>query len=249
MQPDRPFARIRSNSYDVPGNQNVPPSRPEIHTRSNSAHNLSQFVPDSMRGPPEGYTSSPAEISRSNSPSEAPIRGPNQPYLNAGMNVSAPVLNTMGAPPMAHRSTTNPQPSKKLSFAQNLSVHTTWPPNVYDRRGDQATCNKLTPALAQRIKWVYAPNIYTQADKFLFREELNAYKLNEMNVHQTSRVYTRELSCRITDVAQLTSAIAQIFLLDEFITPTYINPFSNPHLHPSSASSIVVSYWRLFNLD
>jgi hypothetical protein len=41
---------------------------------------------------------------------------------------------------------------RRATFAQHLSVHTTWPPAIYDRRGELATCNRLTPALAQRIK-------------------------------------------------------------------------------------------------
>ncbi|EHL02590.1 putative protein BNI4 [Glarea lozoyensis 74030] len=42
----------------------------------------------------------------------------------------------------------------------------------YDRRGEIATCNRLTPMLAQQIK-----------------EELNTFKM-EMEVHESSKVYT-----------------------------------------------------------
>lgn len=42
--------------------------------------------------------------------------------------------------------------NRRATFAQNLSVHSTWPPALYDRRGEPATCNRLTPTLAQRIK-------------------------------------------------------------------------------------------------
>jgi hypothetical protein len=62
---------------------------------------------------------------------------------------------------------------KKLSFADDLIYHSTWPAHVYDRRGEQATCNRLTPLLAQRIK-----------------EELNTYKMEEMAVAPSSRIYT-----------------------------------------------------------
>ncbi|KAG0142364.1 hypothetical protein CROQUDRAFT_673613 [Cronartium quercuum f. sp. fusiforme G11] len=58
---------------------------------------------------------------------------------------------------------------RRATFAQNLSVHSTWPPAIYDRRGGPATCNRLTPNLAQRIK-----------------EELNAFKMDEMEVHYSS---------------------------------------------------------------
>ncbi|KAI9599899.1 hypothetical protein KEM48_000006 [Puccinia striiformis f. sp. tritici PST-130] len=62
---------------------------------------------------------------------------------------------------------------RRATFAQHLSVHTTWPPAIYDRRGELATCNRLTPTLAQRIK-----------------EEINAFKMEEMEVHHASRVHT-----------------------------------------------------------
>ncbi|KNZ52785.1 hypothetical protein VP01_344g9 [Puccinia sorghi] len=62
---------------------------------------------------------------------------------------------------------------RRATFAQHLSVHTTWPPAIYDRRGELATCNRLTPTLAQRIK-----------------EEINAFKMEEMDVHYASRVHT-----------------------------------------------------------
>lgn len=62
---------------------------------------------------------------------------------------------------------------RRAKFAQHLSVHTTWPAAIYDRRGELATCNRLTPTLAQRIK-----------------EEINAFKMEEMDVHSASRAHT-----------------------------------------------------------
>ncbi|RIB04840.1 hypothetical protein C2G38_1914785, partial [Gigaspora rosea] len=59
---------------------------------------------------------------------------------------------------------------KKLQFSSNILVHQTWTRDDYDRRGDQSTCNKLTPLLAQRIK-----------------QELNEFKLIEMQVHEDSK--------------------------------------------------------------
>ncbi|KAL7338118.1 hypothetical protein BJY59DRAFT_640142, partial [Rhodotorula toruloides] len=59
---------------------------------------------------------------------------------------------------------------RRIVFAQNLSVHTTWPATIYDRRAEPATCNRLTPLLAQQIK-----------------EELNSFKMEEMDVHPMSR--------------------------------------------------------------
>ncbi|CAZ85449.1 unnamed protein product [Tuber melanosporum] len=59
-----------------------------------------------------------------------------------------------------------------VSFSPRITFHDTWPSGEYDRRGEIATCNRLTPMLAQQIK-----------------EELNTFKM-EMDVHEESKVYT-----------------------------------------------------------
>ncbi|ORY75146.1 hypothetical protein BCR37DRAFT_335284, partial [Protomyces lactucae-debilis] len=59
----------------------------------------------------------------------------------------------------------------RLQFSPRIAVHDTYHANEYDRRGDIATCNRLTPLLAQRIK-----------------EELNSFKMDEMAVAQDSRI-------------------------------------------------------------
>lgn len=50
--------------------------------------------------------------------------------------------------------------SRNISFSPRIQFHDTWPSMEYDRRGDIATCNRLTPILAQQIK-----------------EELNSFKM------------------------------------------------------------------------
>lgn len=62
--------------------------------------------------------------------------------------------------------------ARNISFSPRIQFHDTWPPGEYDRRGEIATCNRLTPLLAQQIK-----------------EELNTFKM-EMEVHAESKVYT-----------------------------------------------------------
>ncbi|CAG8444735.1 11736_t:CDS:2, partial [Acaulospora morrowiae] len=62
---------------------------------------------------------------------------------------------------------------KKLQFSSTILMHDTWTRDDYDRRGDHSTCNKLTPLLAQRIK-----------------QELNEYKMEEMEVHEDSKKNT-----------------------------------------------------------
>lgn len=77
---------------------------------------------------------------------------------------------------------------RNISFSPRIQFHDTWPGTEYDRRGEIATCNRLTPMLAQQIK-----------------EELNTFKMvslapqvswmaltvvQEMEVHESSKVYT-----------------------------------------------------------
>lgn len=50
--------------------------------------------------------------------------------------------------------------NRNISFSPRIQFHDTWPSTDYDRRGDIATCNRLTPMLAQQIK-----------------EELNTFKM------------------------------------------------------------------------
>lgn len=53
-----------------------------------------------------------------------------------------------------------PQGRRNVTFNLQLNNHDTWPSGEYDRRGEIATCNRLTPMLAQQIK-----------------EELNTFKM------------------------------------------------------------------------
>lgn len=50
--------------------------------------------------------------------------------------------------------------SKNISFSPRIQFHDAWSASEYDRRGEIATCNRLTPMLAQQIK-----------------EELNTFKM------------------------------------------------------------------------
>ncbi|KAJ7319286.1 hypothetical protein DFH08DRAFT_655223, partial [Mycena albidolilacea] len=60
---------------------------------------------------------------------------------------------------------------KHLTFASNPSMYKTFSTAMYDRTSEPATWQQLTPALAQHIK-----------------EELNTYKMEEMEVHAASRI-------------------------------------------------------------
>ncbi|KAI9311277.1 hypothetical protein BX666DRAFT_1999844 [Dichotomocladium elegans] len=64
--------------------------------------------------------------------------------------------------------------NRKLQFCPTIQVHETFAASEYDRRCDaNATCQKMTPVMAMKIK-----------------QELNEYKLTDMEVHVESRQYT-----------------------------------------------------------
>ncbi|CEP09416.1 hypothetical protein [Parasitella parasitica] len=63
---------------------------------------------------------------------------------------------------------------RRIQFCSTIQVHETFSAADYDRRCDNnATCQKLTPLVAMKIK-----------------QELNEYKLTDMEVHVESRQYT-----------------------------------------------------------
>ncbi|KAJ9629617.1 bud neck involved protein [Taxawa tesnikishii (nom. ined.)] len=62
--------------------------------------------------------------------------------------------------------------TRNISFSPRIQFYDAWSSTDYDRRGDIATCNRLTPMLAQQIK-----------------EELNTFKM-EMEVHELSKPHT-----------------------------------------------------------
>ncbi|KAF2277215.1 uncharacterized protein EI97DRAFT_449929 [Westerdykella ornata] len=70
------------------------------------------------------------------------------------------------------RSLPNTPHTRTITFSPKVQCHEAWSSADYDRRGDIATCNRLTPMLAQQIK-----------------EELNSFKM-EMEVHELSKPHT-----------------------------------------------------------
>ncbi|EGN92711.1 hypothetical protein SERLA73DRAFT_190736 [Serpula lacrymans var. lacrymans S7.3] len=181
--------RVRSNSYTTHTGQpselgplaRIPSPDPDHidglhrHPSHSSSHSNSGGIKASLLPPLELGSSSilgvdsPKESDSGRSSPHPPERSMfNHP------NSSAPALSTIisSPPTLTHRSATTP--AKRLTFANNLSVYDTFPPSVYDRRSEPATWSRLTPALAQRIK-----------------EELNSYKMEEMEVHASSRMHTQ----------------------------------------------------------
>ncbi|KAI9470896.1 MAG: hypothetical protein EXX96DRAFT_586132 [Benjaminiella poitrasii] len=100
--------------------------------------------------------------------------------IDPQQRVSSPACSTVSTASTASTTTTNDTISttsskKSLSFNPVVKLHETFSASEYDRRCDtNATCQKLTPDLALKIK-----------------EELNEFKLNDMSVHIESRQYTQ----------------------------------------------------------
>ncbi|KAI0028852.1 hypothetical protein K488DRAFT_80476 [Vararia minispora EC-137] len=173
--------RARSNSYNSSATAHETAPGPLAHITSPDPDHIDGLHRhNSMHGPP---SLPPLSFDTSDSPAASDDEAPRSVNTNAGaekvfshpaLNSSAPVLSTLGGPPppLAHRAQTTPV--KRLAFATNLSVYDTFPSQVYDRRSEPATWSRLTPALAQRIK-----------------EELNSYKMEEMEVHAASRIHTQ----------------------------------------------------------
>lgn len=185
-------SRVRSNSYNSHSGQQelgplarIPSPDPDHidglhrHGSHSSAHSHSPSHAPSL--PPLSFESSPLKLSHDSSSSPStPTSVHHPPTENRPLSIynhpnsSAPVLSKISSPPptMTHRSAT--APPKKISFATNLSIYDTFSAATYDRRSEPATWSRLTPALAQRIK-----------------EELNSYKMEEMEVHAASRIHTQ----------------------------------------------------------
>lgn len=178
---EQPSARLRSNSYNSAPSYpselgplaRIPSSDPDhIDGLHNHAH-VSAPTPNTAFLPPLSFQ--PSDSQKDLSDNSSSSLALHEKSMFSHSNSSAPVLSAVlssNTPTLSHRSAT--APIKRLAFASNLSVYDTFPPSVYDRRSEPATWSRLTPALAQRIK-----------------EELNSYKMEEMEVHASSRIHTQ----------------------------------------------------------
>lgn len=174
---EKPFAgRIRANSYDAPQgagqhNSSVPlMSQISTSASTDRVDGVARASEDKSR-PDIAPIDEKARIGGASTPTQGSATN-----LGHHPNSSMPTLSLMMNPNASNagqRSMTTPQAKRRLVFADAHIYHSTWPAHVYDRRGELATCNRLTPLLAQRIK-----------------EELNTYKMEEMAVAPSSRIHT-----------------------------------------------------------
>jgi len=87
-------------------------------------------------------------------------------------NVNGDYFSPRLAASLAKSMPNTPNGSRSITFSPRIQFHDAWSSTEYDRRGEIATCNRLTPMLAQQIK-----------------EELNTFKM-EMEVHEMSKPHT-----------------------------------------------------------
>ncbi|GAA5867803.1 hypothetical protein JCM8547_005243 [Rhodosporidiobolus lusitaniae] len=174
-----PFNRNRAASFDAPQQQGRPgsPGGAALVNVIPSEAQVDGVAPSSTSPRTDTHPPSSSEIiadaaiSRVHPDTSTSLGS--SPYSHPGLNASAPVLAHFASQPSMRSSSAPGTPGRRIAFAANLSVHTTWPATIYDRRAEPATCNRLTPALAQAIK-----------------EELNSFKMEEMDVHPSSRKLT-----------------------------------------------------------
>ncbi|EIM21081.1 hypothetical protein WALSEDRAFT_60568 [Wallemia mellicola CBS 633.66] len=145
--------------------------RNEIRGRSNS-YTFANALKDE-----EGREVQPHVSHQLPSPNPDKIDGISSRPSSMHKPIDKPVVNhtnSTSALPIQAMITLAAQPKRKCSFANSMGIQHTWPATIYDRRGEPATCNRLTPELAQMIK-----------------EEMNAFKMEEMRVHASSRLNTQ----------------------------------------------------------
>ncbi|KAI0379682.1 hypothetical protein F5Y04DRAFT_282772 [Hypomontagnella monticulosa] len=122
------------------------------------------IIPNVSNSPSSTAPSTPNEEVQGHKRTESVAIG-NEDYFVSALRLRQ---DTKSAP-------TTPQGTsgkRSATFSPRIVFYDTWPSGEYDRRGEIATCNRLTPMLAQQIK-----------------EELNSFKM-EMEVHETSKIYT-----------------------------------------------------------
>ncbi|GAA5906985.1 uncharacterized protein JCM6883_005751 [Sporobolomyces salmoneus] len=171
------FHRIRASSFDAPQQQGRPGS-PGSAALVNTIPTQAQVdgVAHSSTTSPRSDTHPPTLTEQIHDSALSRVGGETPGgamYGNPSMNASAPVLTQFAAQTAIRSNSAPGAVGRRIAFAANLSVHTTWPAAIYDRRAEPATCNRLTPTLAQQIK-----------------EELNSFKMEEMDVHPESRKLT-----------------------------------------------------------
>ena len=120
---------------------------PPTRTTPTQADNLHHPNPKSTRA--DAYDPFSPSFSPFDQPPDDSHRSP---YQNPMLNTSAPALNVITpTKPITPRSMTVPA-RRRIIWAPECAVYSTYDAGTYDRRSEPATCNRLTPELAMSIK-------------------------------------------------------------------------------------------------
>lgn len=103
------------------------PEGSQVHNGSDSPHSSVPSTPEDQK------------------PGNRNVKVAGEDYFTSDGRLPAPDTKSAPISPQA-------MASKSLVFSPRIQFHETWPSGEYDRRGDIATCNRLTPLLAQQIK-------------------------------------------------------------------------------------------------
>lgn len=116
----------------------------------------------SPNGTPEVRQNPPNDVSNNHSPASSMPATPRDERASRSMSstTSDYFSGRLGASSAAKSMPNTPSGSRNISFSPRIQFYDAWSSGDYDRRGDIATCNRLTPMLAQQIK-----------------EELNTFKM------------------------------------------------------------------------
>ncbi|KAI8634751.1 hypothetical protein F5Y19DRAFT_123613 [Xylariaceae sp. FL1651] len=154
------LATIRKGILKTRSNSPTPPTRgPES---KGPAFDL-PLIPNVSDSPNSSAPSTPNDEIQGHRRNGSVAIG-NEDYFMSALRLRQDTKSAPATPQAGHK--------RNATFSPRIVFYDTWPSGEYDRRGEIATCNRLTPMLAQQIK-----------------EELNSFKM-EMEVHETSKIYT-----------------------------------------------------------
>ncbi|TGJ87766.1 hypothetical protein E0Z10_g1022 [Xylaria hypoxylon] len=154
------LATIRKGILKTRSNSPTPPAGG--HENKGPTFDL-PMIPNVSDSPYSSAPSTPNDEVQGHKRSESIAIG-NEDYFMSALRLRQDTKSAPATPQAGHK--------RNATFSPRIVFHDTWPSGEYDRRGEIATCNRLTPMLAQQIK-----------------EELNTFKM-EMEVHETSKIYT-----------------------------------------------------------
>lgn len=154
------FPKLEKNSMDaVRGTMDDPYDRNDSMRKSivGSDKDRAEVLASVKKGILKRYngaTSPALETPNGNSPASSTPATPRDDRATRTMSSSTSdyFSGRLGAPAATKSMPNTPQAGRNISFSPRIQFYDAWSANDYDRRGDIATCNRLTPMLAQQIK-------------------------------------------------------------------------------------------------